>query len=80
MTIAEHSDARLRKLAQLSNSNESNLMTNIPNYISPENRKEVDDLMKDYREAETKEDRAKTREEINRQVTNDTTTARDRMN
>lgn len=53
---------------------------NIPNYISPENRKEVDDLMKDYREAETKEDRAKAREEINRQVTNDTKNVKDRLN
>lgn len=53
---------------------------NIPNYISPENRKEVDELMKPLREAETKEDRQKAREEINAKVTNDTKDARDRMN
>lgn len=53
---------------------------NIPNYISPENRKEVDDLMKPLREAETREDRDNARKEINEKVTNDTNNARDRIN
>lgn len=48
---------------------------NIPNYISPENRKEVDELMKPLREAETREDRDNARKEINSQFSEDSRTA-----
>ena len=41
---------------------------NIPNYLSPENREEVDNLMKPLREANNREERNKAREEINSQV------------
>ena len=53
---------------------------NIPNYISPESRKEVDDLMKDRREASTSEEKGKAREKIDREVTNDTKSVKDKLN
>lgn len=55
-------------------------MTHIPNYISPENKKEVDELMKPLREAETKEEKAEARRIINEKVTHDTSTVSDRLN
>ena len=55
-------------------------MNNIPNYISPENRNEVDKLMKPYREAKTKEEKDKAREDINRQVSEDTQKVNDVLN
>lgn len=53
---------------------------NIPNYISPENKREVDQLMKERREAKTKEEKAEARRVINEKVTNDTSTVKDRLN
>ena len=55
-------------------------MNSIPGYISPENRNEVDKLMKPYREAKTKEERDNAREDINRQVTEDTQKVNDVLN
>jgi hypothetical protein len=55
-------------------------MAHIPGYISPENKKEVEELMKPRREATTKEEIDKARKEINEKVFNDTKNARDRIN
>ena len=55
-------------------------MAHIPNYLSPENKKEVDELMRERREAETKEEKAQAREKIDEQVRSDTKNARDRIN
>ena len=53
---------------------------NIPNYISPEARKEIDELLKDRREASTREEKNKAREEIDRKVTKDTKSVEDKLN
>lgn len=55
-------------------------MDSIPGYISPENKQDVDDLMKPLRDAQTRKERDEARREINAKVTNDTKNARDRMN
>ena len=55
-------------------------MSHIPGYISPENRDEVDKLMKPYKEAKTKEEKDKAREDINRQVAEDTKKVNDVLN
>ena len=50
-------------------------MNNIPGYISPENRKEVDELMKPLREAETRGERDRARKKINSEVLDSSKTA-----
>jgi hypothetical protein len=49
-------------------------------YISPENRQAVDELMEPLRNAKTREERDKARQEINNKFIQDTKVARDRIN
>lgn len=55
-------------------------MTNIPGYVSPENQREIDALMRERREAETKEEKQQAREKIDQKVQDDSKKMNDRMN
>ena len=48
---------------------------NIPNYISPDSKKDVEELMQPLRDATTREERDEAREEINRKVSGDSQSA-----
>ena len=53
---------------------------NIPNYVSPESRKEIDELMEPRREAFTPKEKSEAREKIDREVTDDTKSVKDKLN
>lgn len=55
-------------------------MVQIPGYISPENKREIDRLMGERRKATTKEEKQRAREKIDKEVQDDSKTMSDRMN
>ena len=48
---------------------------NIPNYISPDAKKDVEELMQPLRDATNREERDEAREEISRKVSGDSQSA-----